>query len=400
MQQTNSDSNNSVLNTIKNAFKGLIASQGGYLSDSLYALKNSSGVLEPTKQSDEVDFNPVWLIVGRQHYFETTKEYPIANLKDVKQAIELDDSVAPYDGVKLYKIERIDDKKHRATLWVIPKTLLEKFASKPFFIFPESYLFSLASNSQSETFSVEIADRQLFISKNNNGLYSAVKSQNIPSLQSFAVSTGDFSEGLLAGSVYQKEESLSLLRTGLKKLLLSNFTAFALPRDKKSWRDYPWKSISAICTFSLIFYLGSVSTWLVYKDWQLSSAIEEMRSRTSTSLNAQKAYQKELGDLEHLNMPIEQAEDYWQVWPLVILIGQSGTEVRAVQYKNQAYTIRGTSAKDKKATEVLAQISAYQNVSSASFSQPVREYRGREEFVITLNIAKVREQVGSLGKGH
>lgn len=399
MQQTNSDSNNSVLNTVKNAFKGLIASKGGYFSDSLYSLDKSSSVFEPTKKSEDVDFNPIWLIVGRQHYFETTKEYPIANLKDVKQAIELDDSLAPFDGVKLYKIERVDDKKHRATLWVIPKTLFENFKSKPLFVFPESYLFSLAIKSQINTFSIELADKQLFVSKNNNGLYSAVRSQNLPSLQSFVLSTGNFSEGLQADNVYQKEESLSLLRTGLKKLLLSNFTSFVLPREKKAWRDYPWRSISAICILSLTLYLAGVSSWLVYKDSKLSSEIEETRSRTTSSLSAQKAYQKELSDLKQLNLPIEKVEEYWQIWPLVILVGQAGTEVRAIQYKNQTYTLRGTSAKDKKATEVLAQISEFENVTSASFSQPVREYRGREEFVITLKVATDKEQSDSSRKG-
>ena len=79
--------------------ESILASQGGYFSDALYAFKPArESDFELQSVDDKTSLTLRWLIIGREHYFETSKEYPIANKRDLKRALHFDDNKAPFSA--------------------------------------------------------------------------------------------------------------------------------------------------------------------------------------------------------------------------------------------------------------------------------------------------------------
>ena len=61
-------------------FEKILSAKGGYFSKKLYSIKHTDNVsFELQTISANENPNLYWLILGREHYFETSKDYPIAN---------------------------------------------------------------------------------------------------------------------------------------------------------------------------------------------------------------------------------------------------------------------------------------------------------------------------------
>ena len=87
---------------IEKLIESLVISQGGYLADSLYGLTVTDDKQLSFKAVQNIDTAKFrWLIIGREHYFETSKEYPIANKRDLTKALAFEDNKAPFQGVTL-----------------------------------------------------------------------------------------------------------------------------------------------------------------------------------------------------------------------------------------------------------------------------------------------------------
>ena len=176
MQQVNNSKSAQSTGRSPNLLETILASQGGYLADSLYSFKGTGkSDFELQIVQDNQPSKLRWLILSREHYFETSKEYPIANKRDLVKALRFDDNKAPFEGVTLQHIERINEQSHRVTFWVINPNVLEELNAHPWLVFPESYLLAIALNNNINLATIECLNKTLFISKTGQGIVSGVK---------------------------------------------------------------------------------------------------------------------------------------------------------------------------------------------------------------------------------
>lgn len=394
MQQVNNPKTAQPLGRLSHLLETILASQGGYLADSLYAFKRTKEnefELQPTQ--DEKTAKLRWLILSREHYFETSKEYPIANKNDLKQALQFDDDKAPFEGVTLQHIERINEQSHRVTFWVINPKVLDSLNVLPWLILPESFVLAKALNKNTNLATIECINKTLFISKTGQGIFSGIQSAQTPNVECFAFSTGspinvDNDQHLLASA----KDFVGLLVTGLKSLSLANIKGFVVNLNDINWQGYPWKQTAIITTIVLTFYLMLSSGWLVIKQELLDQQLTAQKMQVNQALSLQKNYQQQLQWQKVLVDPLADVFPYWNTWPIVLEAVSVGATFTAVHYKNEKVNIHGTANQSIKATDVLAKLSKNTDVISPSFSKPVRKYRGNENFAISFSFAKPLSQ--------
>lgn len=370
--------------------ENILAAQGGYLTDNLYLFKSDS---EKQHKLEKVNSDSTaklkWLVIGREHYFETSIEYPIANKRELKQALKLDDVKAPYNGITLQLIERTSEQSHRVTFWVIKPDVVNSLNSKPWFIFPESYLLAKAISKDNHLAKIEaINNKVLFLSNTKQANFSGVKSKNIATLEHFVLSTGspipvNFSEHFNT----KPADFAKLLFKGVKSLdlfLLPNFTA---KLSKSTLRELPWKKMLYISTVVFSLYIALTSSWLVFKEKQLSSQIKKQTTQVNQALSLQKEYRKNVKWQKQLSQPFDARLPYWKVWPIILDVLSTGVIFEAIHFQNNQIILHGMTGEKTKATDVLAKLSENIYVSDASFSQPVRKVRNKEDFAITFSFS-------------
>jgi len=394
LQQVNNPKIAQSVGRLPRLLETMLASQGGYLADTLYAFERAEGkcfkfqAIQATQASKPAKLR--WLILSREHYFETTKEYPIANKRELKQALHFDDNKAPFEGITLQHIERINEQSHRVTFWVINPNVLEGLPCNPWLIFPESYLLAKTLNKDINLATIKCFNKTLFISKTGQGVFSGVQSPQTPNIESFSFSTGS---PLNANSeqpyITKADDFVDLLLTGLKSLNHASLPNFLVTLNNFNWQSYPWKQAGIIASTVFIIYLALSSGWLVIEQQQLDQQLTEKKSQVNQALTLQKAYKQELQWQKSLAEPTKDLIPYWNTWPIVLDAISVGASFTAIHYKNSKITIHGTANNTIKATDILAKLSKNANVASASFSQPVKKYRGKENFAISFSFAKL-----------
>ena len=369
--------------------KTIIATQGGYLADKLFLFEsdnNQGFTFEVVKSNEPPQLR--WLILSREHYFETSKIYPIANKRELKQAIHFDDEKGPFDGLTLHHIERIDEQNHRVTFWVVEPNILEKYRLTPWLILPESFILAHALKDGVELASIERINKKLFISKTGLGVFSGVQSSQIQDLESFAFSTGSplHEDG---GNYFTRHEFIGFLAKGLSSLNVSKLQGFfTLNANKLSLNSFPWK-VSAVLSVSVFsVYLSLSSLWLIYKEHQLTNEIKAQQSQVNEALTLQRAFQQELQWQKLLFTPTQNISPHWDTWKILLEAVNVGAQFKNLEFKNKIVTFHGTADESVKATDILAKLSDNPKVQSASFSQPVRKYRGKEDFVISFSFVE------------
>jgi hypothetical protein len=373
---------------LRNILESLIATQGGYFSDKLYSftLKDKYNV---SICGEESKANPRWLVLGREHYFETVKEYPIANKRDLLQALEYDDDKAPFEGVTLHYIERINEQSHRVTFWVIHPEVFNFLPVRPWLIIPESFVFSKAIDKNTTLGALSFNKKTVFIAKTGKGFSSGIKTPQTATIDSFAFATGAPSGNNEKIYVTTNNHDFeSLLYQGLKSLTYNQVKGLFVKAKKIQWHNYPWQSAASISLVVFCGYLTLTSAWLAVKQYRLDNQLEEQVTKVNKALALQNEYRQQMAWQEKLSEPLKDKVPYWHVWHIVLDTISTGAEISAVHFKNNKILVEGDTNQSVRATDVLAKISNNSYVASPSFSKPVRKRRNKEEFSISLNITE------------
>jgi hypothetical protein len=364
----------------------ILVAKAGYFSDQLYrfqALDNDNFQCQPVSTDSKPNLH--WLILGREHYFETSKVYPIANKRDLQKAVNFDDNKAPYKGVTLTFIERINEQSHRVTFWVINPKVFTAIACKPWLILPESYVLAKSIGQNVNLATIDCINKSLFIAKTGLGISSGIKSKQINTIDYFAFSTGSpLNNAQNQQLIVEQSQFSSQLHLGLKSMEFQHLAGFFVPRVKTDWKKYPWKFAAMLTGSFFAFYLALSSTWLIYQDHQIEQQLAEQSDKVDKVLLLQKQLSKQQQWQGTLSAPLQQQIPYWNVWPLVLESINAGASVTGLDYKNDKITIHGIT--NAKATDILAKLSQNMMVIAPAFSTPVRKRRGREEFAISFTL--------------
>ncbi|WP_085282483.1 hypothetical protein [Colwellia chukchiensis] len=381
-------SSTSVTRSLSQFMAGAFAAQGGYYADKLYRFQSAeNGELQCQALAENTKASFRWLVLGREHYFETSKDYPIASKRDLKKALQFDDNTAPFNGVTLRHIERLNEQSHRVTFWVINPKVFQVLATRPWLLLPESYVLAKNISPQASLASVARFNQTLFIAKTGLGIFSGIQSQYVNTIEQFAFATGaPLNNGDNQPIVTSKTEFVSYLQQGLTQLEFQHLAGFFLSREKTDWQQYPWKMATIVSGSFLVCYFALSSAWLVYKNHQLEQQLAQQSEQVNIALNLQKQLRQQIQWQATLAQPLQQQTPYWNAWPLVLESIHAGARITGLAYKGNAITINGITKDDSKATDILAKLSQNAMALAPSFSKPVRKHRGSEQFAISFGL--------------
>ncbi|WP_448246064.1 hypothetical protein [Thalassotalea agariperforans] len=368
----------------------VLSSNGGYYADRLYSFQRPDKlnvILQPIENLKLPRIS--WLVLGREHYFETSKEYPISNKRELKKALQFEENKAPFQGITLQHIERLNEQSHRVTFWVFKTSVLDILSSQPWVVIPESYLLAKALDSGISLAEIESFNKTIFLSKTGQGVASGIQSVQTSTVEQFAFSTGSpvslTKENFFSSA---NNEFSALLYRGLKSLALVELQNFFITRKKVNWQDYPWKQAGIITSIVFSVYLAITSAWLILKQYHIEGQLTSQKVQVEQALKLQKQYIEQKEWLQALSKPLLNQVEYWNVWPIVLETISVGVNIKLLQFKNNKIIMSAITNDSIKATDVLANLSKNPYVIAPGFSTPVRNHRGKDEFTITFSLAK------------
>jgi hypothetical protein len=399
LQQINEQEAAQTTGRLTSIAEKLLMSRGGYLADRLYLFERENNELSLQAEAQQKNSKLHWLILAREHYFETSKEYPIANKKDLAQALRFEDNIAPFKGVTLKHIQRLDEQTHKVTFWVINPKVLFGLPSQPWLIIPESFLLAKSFLEKQNIAEIARLTTPIYVAIVGHDITSGIQSIHTPDLEAFAIATGSAFEQQSNISFIESDKATkiesdvksnysTLLYQGIKSTNIVEFKNFILPPKVIDWKRYPWKKASILSVGVLSLYLALTSGWLVFKEYRVEQQMTMQADKVNEALALQKHYREQQEWQQQLSQPFDDLKPYWNTWQVFLNIIATGAEIKSVQYKKGEITLRGKAKKEAKATDILVKLNALDYIESPKFISPVRNFRGQEEFAISFGFSK------------
>lgn len=350
-------SNSRLLEKLTNAFNGAISPFIGYFSSVAY-----SASLSQLDSAKKIGKKAVW-IIGRKHYREWVKHYPMNEKKLVKRALKLDASDS-----HAHTLVKSETGGYDVIFWQFDA---DKLPPGSVFI-PESFLIGKVLK-KNEVATVITPGGRLFVANQQGVSRSAKETQLLTSAAQFAVSIG-----LSEPKSQQQYELAELLDTALVKVTPS-VGSFLNPEE----RSLPplWR-MALPALFVMVVYLGSSSAYLSLRLDSVQDEYESRQGELAAALEKQDKVRKLERSLETYLQINETTASSFYIWSLLKpLFEQKDVSFRRITYIDGGFEIFGSA---ERATDVLRTLSELDGVT-ASFNRPVSKRRTEEIFSIEMS---------------
>lgn len=353
---------------------------GCYYADKLYRFSQQDGAI--TLKADDANTVGKLVIIGREHYYESIKDYPIGSRAELKKALQMEQQHQPLKGMRFQHIQRIDAHNHRVTSWVLNQTLFEAFEGQPIWVMPESKL--LAEALPEGAYHIARPSGELFLCNSATQAVSGIPTVQVQSLETFCYMAGFPVEKIQP--TLSASHLFTHLRDGCMNALPHALVTYLYTAGQRGGMQWPWKKLGAMVGACVIGYFAATSGWLVYQNHRLDSQLSNNATNVEAGLELKRQYREASAQAQFLAMPTAYSFEYWQVWPLLIEAVNSGSKIERVDYQGGALTIYGTS---NKASELLSRLSQHPSVSALEIAAPIRKRRGTEHYAFRMNINPV-----------
>ena len=366
-----------ILKKYADSILAFILKRIGYWSSGLYDVSsddNSAGLVATNTGKPGK-----WLVVvGREFYFETSRDYPVGHLGDLKKLLKNEPWRFPHKGLLLNRIERLNEQSHRVTSWVIKQEVLGGLGYRPFLILPESACIEgLAIDT---VVVLERLGKKVHVAVTPDGLLSSLGQEESflrmigPAANAYE-STGKV-VSRLSGAASVETILLGVI-TSLKRSPLS----FYIGLDNEKLESFSWagglKLSAAIC----LAYLSVTSGYLLlaggWVDYRLSMSAGEAESSMQLRAEVSRLHKQ----VDNFNKISEGIHPMWIAWDVLIDLEGIGASFRAINSSPPAVTFYLTAPR---ATDILSWLSEDSRVLEAQFSLPVRKIDGSEQFAVEV----------------
>ena len=349
----------------------------GFWSEGLYHFNPIEG-FQSTDATSKSGCRKWILVVGRRHYFETVKEYPIAHLKDLKSVLKNEPWRFPYPGLQQHKIERLSENSHRVTFWIIKQEVLESLKKLPMFILPESVC--AAAQAQGSLCVFDRLGEAIYITESKDGLLSSAGWQ-----ESFLLTAGlPSSGGEGRDYVLRRFEGLdcsNAILGGVLPAIKSSPLTFLSGFDRKTLTGFPWKGVMRTSVLLCVVYALVTSVYLVRASSWVEYQIEKKRPLAESSLSVRQEIEGYRARLGHAETILGNAHPMWVAWDLLIDLRATGVILRAVNSKPPDVTFYLTAPK---ATDVMTWLSEDDRVESVDVVVAVEDFNGMQRFALKV----------------
>ncbi len=312
------------------------------------------------------------VVLGREHYAERRKQYPIVSRRDLDAVLRMELAGAPPTLVAVS--EPRDDRREVAFFEVKPDALPR--AGRALWLVPESLVLA-ATLPAAGMATVERDGCRYFVAANG---VSQPSGGAVTSAEIFALAAGlDSSDGLAITG----EGLRSRLLTGLRRLPLDAWRRFRMPSAAPRFQ-FEWRPVAALAGAGLVAYLALASGYLALTRQAREHELAGLGGEVEKLLVAQRDVDRMLAEQAGLAAVATDRRSTYRLWQPVAVAWSKGAVLTGVQLQDATLTLRGNAAV---ATDVLAAIAAIPGLADAKFSSPVRQNStGREDFSLTVTL--------------
>ena len=316
------------------------------------------------------------LVLGREHYTERRKLYPVRGLRDLSRVLKHEFAAAPET---LWLIGPLAGDQRRVVVYA-PKPGTAERIGKALWIVPESAVLGRGLRSGA----VVVVDRNGFRYHLAESGESQPAGGAIPTAALFAMAIG--SGEALAPETWDGATVRSRLLPGLRQLPLAAWVGFFRP-TARPFATVAWKRIGVVLAALVFGYLGLASAYLAVLQTSRERALLALGPRVGQLLDAQRQIEALAAEQRALGALLDGRLETYELWRLAALAWQHGARLTGAQIADGKLTLRGSAPT---ATEVLAQLASAPGVREARFAAPVQHSLAGEDFAITLTLGAPR----------
>lgn len=360
----------------------------------------SSGLHEIVLKDDSVDLQRMsemalrnWLvIISREEYFETVKDYPVGSLGDLKKIIRNEAWRFPFDGKHFFRAERLSAQSHRVTSWVIKHETIDALKPRPLWVIPETAGFIEMDFGGSVE--LQRLDCSLFVARTHDGLLSSLGQRK--AFARAVAGTDGVAVAALKSTKMIGSEAVEALVFGAYRLVKVAPHRFFLRPDGTDVTLLPWRKIGIVSGIFFAVYMALTSGYLLVSNNWVEYRLVEIQEQADRALALRGELGEEVSRASEVKLAMSKPRPLWIAWDLYLGLKESGVIVRAVNSANGRVTFFLTATKG---TEVLEMVTSDPRVLKAEFARPVKQVRDMQQFAIEvsfdLNIV-AQQQAGLL----
>jgi len=372
------------------------------LADKLYLLRRrnpafvSQGPLPVARRIRKTRL----LILGRQHYFETLREYRISNTRDLAAAIRLEaPTLSPYpDGICLYHRQAHVDGISTVSVWFVRPQVWRDYGLTPQVIIPETLLLS-CSQSTAGARMLHIqpggSSPDYFFYADEQKLISQPRRGAAQSAERFARIAGLDASAFLPEK-HDAQQLARCLAGGLRRLPWAAVPGLWL-RDQRALPDIRWSRLVVIVGGLMLTYLALSSGYLYQQQQAVAAQWDEQRVAMRDMLTLEQRYQTLLDEQQQLAQPLQDYVGRWRVAAMLAATITPRERLESVRVDNGKVELNGFAPR---ASGFVATLSQQPVLAEVQFAAPVRKVPGGEQFVIRATLqrpAPVAPVVGDAG---
>lgn len=329
-----------------------------------------------------------FLIVGREHYYEVVKDYPVGSLSDLRQILSNEAGLGPYSGTRFNEILRVSDQSHRVTSWIIKDSVLNSINPRPWLVFPESAC--IAAMDLVDPIVTTRLGRQLVTAKGSGGLVSFLSENSFaeeehPNAFFGAALPNDPTHW----NYLHDHESSMHLWAGFQHLLVSAPWVFFVPIDTRQFRRYPWSMAMSLVGIALAGYFMVTSLILLGESAWLDQRLDAVKIEADLVLDDRTGFDKRVSVIEELNKLNGVEKPVWSTWDIVLDLRLRDVLVTNVVGAGGVVTFYGFAPR---ASEVMEWLNGDQRVDSVEYASPMSVQNGKEKFTIEVTLSASSKQ--------
>lgn len=340
-----------------------LAARGAWLTDRRQGLA-----------ADELPSRLLLVVLGREHYVERRRRYPIASWRDLGRVLRHELASAPQTTLAVFGPPAADGRE--VTFYELRPGALEA-AGEALFVLPESLLVA-ATLEPGTVGDVGRDGLRYFVAPTG---VSQPAAGTVASPELFVLASGsDASRGVVGidGAGARRR-----LLEGLRRLPGRHWLRLLRPSAVPSF-DLDWKRLALWAGLGIGGYLLLASAYLTLTTALRERELERLGPEVQSLLDAQHAVDALQAERVGIAGLLEAQPATYRAWRVVALAWSKGAQLSALSLNEGQLTLRGSAPS---ATDVLGLIAAEGGVADARFSAPVRSTGdGAEEFVVTMQL--------------
>lgn len=310
------------------------------------------------------------VIVGKKHYTEWVRKYPIADLSELKKVIAND---ANPNAMSFYQIGPVQNNQRQVQCWQVDAALAALYPNALGWL-PESVVLA-ADLAQEQIFTLQTPGAVVFLHQQQGIVRSALLTPMLPTGELFSASIG-------VSAVNQSQLALlpDLLLRSLRRLSLTTLMMFWRLPARQDWQLLTKAIVVAIALVGISYNAG-VSAWLYSQNAYYEQEKHGQQEQVGALLNRQTEMQQVQELIAAQQAAMQDKQYSAHIWQLVADLLKQKAELNRLEYSDNSWIIRG---KVSSATTLLQALQQHPLVQSATFDSAVRRQNDKDEFSVRL----------------